>query len=61
MEKLKPCPFCGTTPKIDENEIGYFSGISYSIHHVCMKSDIDIEIGIYATIKKIINEWNKKV
>ena len=61
-EQLKPCPFCGTEPILDYNEVG--GGVSIKMaeircpkckteknHHAGLYSDVDVR-------QKAIDAWN---
>ncbi len=57
MQKIKPCPFCGSTEvsfkKPYKNPAVYFT-------HRCKVSRIEIKSDTYETKQDAINAWNKR-
>ena len=57
--ELKPCPFCGSTPRISENKLDYCH-ILYGIgcfgnaHHTA-------EVGWFPSEDEAIEYWNRRV
>ena len=53
--KLKPCPFCGTKPKVRKQ------GITWEVH--CIQNSLDCGVVIFAfgeTEKQAIENWNRR-
>ena len=59
MAELKPCPFCGHTPKIERFE-NRFNRIYFAIE--CHSTDCDIipQTAWYADKQEAIEAWNRR-
>ena len=59
MAELKPCPFCGETPK-DETYIDSFGRVKYGIE--CRNDSCEIQplTAWFAEKKEAIEAWNRR-
>ena len=53
-DKLKPCPFCGHTPMIDDHKI--MDGIMYRVKCAC-----GVSTGYYRNEKYAIMRWHTRI
>ena len=62
MENLKPCPFCGELPEIDQGEYTYKvkDRIYWAVG--CMNDDceVDVETDNFDTKEEAIKVWNTR-
>ena len=58
MENLKPCPFCGKTPRIEHWSSG---GMMYMVK--CSNPDCPVPVVSYPSghnLSEVISEWNRR-
>ena len=65
-EELKPCPFCGTVPKMVKRNNSVFSSYHFVIDHGPGRADYQcvldyMTFGDYSTEEKAIRHWNRRV
>ena len=65
-EELKPCPFCGTVPKVVKRNNSVFSSYHFVIDHGPGRADYQcvldyMTFGDYSTEEKAIRHWNTRV
>ena len=60
MADLKPCPFCGVTPTIEQH-IDFANRLRFGIECCNPKCDIQPLTCWYADEKEAIEVWNRRV
>ncbi len=59
MEKLKPCPFCGSTDILDFNNAEMAIGPN-SINYGLICIECDARTGWYYTVDEAVKAWNRR-